>query len=69
MIRIEKKATGSRLVVGGGIRAKEDAFQSVLAGADILVTGTAIEDEKNTEENISKFVDGIRSAVERRKSG
>ena len=69
MIQIVKKATGSRLVVGGGIRAKEDAFQSVLAGADILVTGTAIEDEKNAEENISKFVDGIRSAVERRKNG
>jgi phosphoglycerol geranylgeranyltransferase len=67
MIHAVKKATRSRLVVGGGIRTKEDAFQSALAGADILVTGTAIEDEENAEENISKFVDGIRLAVERRK--
>ena len=67
MIRAVKKTTLSRLVVGGGIRTKEDAFQSVLAGADILVTGTATEDEKNAEENISKFIDGIRSAVKRGK--
>ena len=67
MIQMVKRVSGSRLVVGGGIRTKEDAFQSVLAGADILVTGTAIEDEKNAGENISKFMDGIRSAVKRRK--
>jgi phosphoglycerol geranylgeranyltransferase len=66
MIKIVKKVTRSRLVVGGGIRAKEDAFQSVLAGADILVTGTAVEDEGNAEENISQFIEGLRLAVKRR---
>lgn len=48
------------LVVGGGIRNGVIASQIVKAGADIVVTGTMIENEPNMLENLSEVVDAIR---------
>lgn len=43
MISAVKKAIGIPLIVGGGIRTPEAAEAARLAGADIIVTGTFIE--------------------------
>ncbi len=43
MIRIVKSVIDVPLIVGGGIRTYEDAKKVAQSGADIIVTGTAIE--------------------------
>ncbi len=43
MISAVRKATESPLFVGGGIRTPDQAAQAALAGADIVVVGTAVE--------------------------
>ncbi|WP_297480601.1 geranylgeranylglyceryl/heptaprenylglyceryl phosphate synthase [Thermococcus sp.] len=43
MISLVKKVIDVPLIVGGGIRTGEQARRAVEAGADIVVTGTAIE--------------------------
>jgi phosphoglycerol geranylgeranyltransferase len=48
------------LVVGGGIRDAEAAKAAVNAGADIIVTGTAIEEATDIQTTITEFVDTIK---------
>ncbi|MDZ4171171.1 MAG: geranylgeranylglyceryl/heptaprenylglyceryl phosphate synthase, partial [Methanobacteriaceae archaeon] len=55
-----KKATDSMVIVGGGIRTGEEAHIVASAGADIIVTGTVVEDSNNVEEKIKEIVKGIR---------
>lgn len=45
MIREVRKTVHLPLIVGGGIRQASDARTALDAGADILVTGTVVEDE------------------------
>ena len=52
-----KKALDIPLIVGGGIRKPEQAMAAIEAGADIIVTGTVVE-----EEGISPaFVDLVKA--------
>lgn len=44
MISVVKKTIDIPLIVGGGIRTRNDAEAVVRAGADMVVTGTIIED-------------------------
>ena len=67
MISLVKRVTESKLIVGGGIRTKEDMFQCVTAGADIVVTGTVVEDDQKIEETMTNLMEGLRSAVKRRR--
>ncbi|HSO25966.1 MAG TPA: geranylgeranylglyceryl/heptaprenylglyceryl phosphate synthase [Methanobacteriaceae archaeon] len=60
MIGMVKKVTDVMLIVGGGIRTGDDAHAVVSAGADIVVTGTVVEDSTNVEEKISEIVEGMR---------
>jgi len=62
MIAAVKKSSDIMLIVGGGIRNGEEAREVAKAGADILVTGTVVEDSSNVHEKISELVQGIRSA-------
>ena len=50
MVRVVKSAIDVPLIVGGGIRNGNQARELVKAGADIIVTGTAIESAKSLEE-------------------
>ncbi|CUX78248.1 phosphoglycerol geranylgeranyltransferase [Thermococcus chitonophagus] len=50
MVRVVKSAIDVPLIVGGGIRNGNQARELVKAGADIIVTGTAIESAKSIEE-------------------
>lgn len=60
MIRMVKKVVDVPLIVGGGIRTGEQAKEAVGAGADILVTGTVIE-ELGGGNVIRELIEGIRS--------
>jgi phosphoglycerol geranylgeranyltransferase len=61
MIQMVKKVTNTLVIVGGGIRTGEDAAKVALAGADIIVTGTVVENTSNIKAKIKELVDGARS--------
>ena len=62
MIRKVKKTTKTIVIVGGGIRTGADAANVASAGADILVTGTVVENTSNIKNKIKEIVNGVRSA-------
>lgn len=55
MIQKVKKMIHQPLMVGGGIRSKEDAKAKLDAGADILVVGTALENDLGFIEELSSL--------------
>lgn len=59
MVRAVKKEISIPLVVGGGIRDGERARELVGAGADILVTGTAVERTRNLT-SLKGILDAIK---------
>ncbi|MEN6553901.1 MAG: geranylgeranylglyceryl/heptaprenylglyceryl phosphate synthase [Methanobacterium sp.] len=62
MIAGVKKMTYIIVIVGGGIRDGETAAKIAKAGADIVVTGTVVEDSSNVKDKIEELVSGIKSA-------
>ncbi len=67
VIRIVRKTINSPLIVGGGIRLREDAKKSTRAGADVVVTGTTLEEsDKNLEDKISDIVSGVEDGYSSR---
>ena len=59
MIAKVKKTTDLILIVGGGIRDGETARKIADAGADVIVTGTVVENSSKVEDKIKELVDGI----------
>jgi phosphoglycerol geranylgeranyltransferase len=59
MIRIVKKHIDIPLIVGGGIRTREQAAVVAQAGADIIVTGNLIEAVDN-KQRITEVIEGIK---------
>ncbi|BAD85215.1 geranylgeranylglyceryl diphosphate synthase [Thermococcus kodakarensis KOD1] len=55
MIGLVKRVIDVPLIVGGGIRTEEQARAAVKAGADIIVTGTAIEKAGSVEKAREKL--------------
>lgn len=64
MIALVKKVIDVPLIVGGGIRTGEQARRAVEAGADIIVTGTAIEKAGSIEKAREKLEE-LNSGVKR----
>ncbi len=62
MIAAVKKMTDIIVIVGGGIRDGETAAKVAKAGADIVVTGTVVEDSSDVKNKIEELVNGIKSA-------
>ncbi|ADT83996.1 phosphoglycerol geranylgeranyltransferase [Thermococcus barophilus] len=63
MIRAVKSVIDVPLIVGGGIRTYEDAREVAQSGADIIVTGTAIEKAGSLEEarkRLESLIKGIK---------
>jgi phosphoglycerol geranylgeranyltransferase len=62
MIRVVKHSLEIPLIVGGGIRTKEQAVAAASAGADIIVTGnvTEMSDAKQRVSEIIGAIKGIR---------
>ncbi|MDR0797817.1 MAG: geranylgeranylglyceryl/heptaprenylglyceryl phosphate synthase [Nitrososphaerota archaeon] len=59
LISAVKKHLDVPLIVGGGIRTREQAAAAAQAGADIIVTGNIIENVDN-KQRIAEIVEGIR---------
>lgn len=65
MARVVKNVISLPLVVGGGIKTGEQVKEIVKAGADIIVTGTVLE-ENNNRNKIKELVDSIKFTKEMR---
>ena len=59
MIRGVKDSIDIPLIIGGGIRNAKTARQKVQAGADIIITGTKLEKEKNLQHSLSNIIKAI----------
>jgi phosphoglycerol geranylgeranyltransferase len=59
MIRTIKHFVDIPLLVGGGIRTKEQALAAASAGADIIVTGN-ITESTHAKQKVSEIIDGIK---------
>jgi phosphoglycerol geranylgeranyltransferase len=59
MIRAVRHYIDVPLIVGGGIRSREQALAAASAGADIIVTGNVIEDSM-VRRKVSEIIEGIR---------
>jgi phosphoglycerol geranylgeranyltransferase len=61
MVKAAKAAIDdTMLIVGGGIRTDKQAALLAKAGADVVVTGTAIEEDTDIENKIASFVRTIQ---------
>ncbi|RLI15360.1 MAG: geranylgeranylglyceryl/heptaprenylglyceryl phosphate synthase [Candidatus Hecatellales archaeon] len=67
VVEAVKKVLEVPLIVGGGIRNGETAGSLVKAGADIIVTGTVVEEAGGSEEKIRGIVKAVRQAARRRR--
>ena len=61
MISQVGKAIDVPLVVGGGIKTGKDASMVAKAGADIIVTGTLVEETKDVEQKIREITSAIKN--------
>jgi phosphoglycerol geranylgeranyltransferase len=59
MISTVKQYIDVPLIVGGGIRTREQALAAASAGANIIVTGNIVENS-GVREKVSEIVGGIR---------
>jgi phosphoglycerol geranylgeranyltransferase len=59
MIRAVRRYVGIPMIVGGGIRSREQALTAASAGADIIVTGNIIE-ESGMRRRVSEIIEGIK---------
>jgi phosphoglycerol geranylgeranyltransferase len=59
MVRIVKNYVDVPLIVGGGIKSKEQALTAASAGADIIVTGNIVEDT-GVKRKVSEIVEGMK---------
>jgi putative glycerol-1-phosphate prenyltransferase/phosphoglycerol geranylgeranyltransferase len=58
MVKGVRKATGLKLIVGGGIRDPEQARERVAAGADAIVIGNLFEKDKDPA-LFTRFADAV----------
>jgi len=66
MVKIVKKtASESKIIVGGGIRKEAQAKEIAKAGADVIVTGTIIE-ENGSASLLKEIIGGIEEGVNER---
>jgi phosphoglycerol geranylgeranyltransferase len=59
MIAAVKKNINVPLLIGGGIRDEKTAREKARAGANIIITGTTLETEKNLKQALSDIIDAI----------
>ena len=59
MIAAVKKNVDIPLLVGGGIRDAKTAKEKTRAGADIIITGTKLEEEKNLKQALTEIIKAI----------
>ncbi len=57
---VKQALEDTKLIVGGGIRTDKQAHLLAKAGADVIVTGTAIEQDNDVETRTASFVGAIQ---------
>ena len=60
MVSMVKKNTTIPIIVGGGLRDTASIASTVRAGADAIVTGTVIEDNKSSQK-VKEIIDKIKN--------
>lgn len=60
MVKIAKDNLTIPLIVGGGIRNEKTAREIVKSGADIIITGTIVEECKDIENVLGKIIKGVK---------
>ncbi len=60
MVKAVRESVDSILIVGGGVRTPHLAVERVKAGADVIVTGTLVEQAGDKFEKISDLTDAIK---------
>lgn len=68
MIKMVREAIDIVLIVGGGIKTKDQAEKAVRAGADIIVTGTVIEKrgKEEVKNKLAEIIEGVREGAKSR---
>ncbi|HEC96054.1 MAG TPA: geranylgeranylglyceryl/heptaprenylglyceryl phosphate synthase [Euryarchaeota archaeon] len=61
MVKKIREETSITIFVGGGIRTPESAKEIRKAGADVIVTGTIVEEEKDVYSALKRIIDAIKS--------
>ena len=64
MVSAVKNNIDIPLIVGGGIRNSETAINLAEAGADVIVTGTVVEDAANIRSTLEKIISSIKKLPE-----
>jgi phosphoglycerol geranylgeranyltransferase len=59
LIRVVRHNIDAPMIVGGGIRSREQALAAASAGADIIVTGNVVE-ESGMRRRVSEIIEGIK---------
>lgn len=60
MVKQVKRTSGLTLIIGGGIKTPTAAKELVKAGADVIVTGTLVEESRDLEKEIKDIIQAIR---------
>jgi phosphoglycerol geranylgeranyltransferase len=60
MISAVRSQVSIPVIVGGGIRSGEEAKRAAKAGADIIITGTIVEDSRDVKKKIVEIIGAIR---------
>ncbi|MFP3871568.1 MAG: geranylgeranylglyceryl/heptaprenylglyceryl phosphate synthase [Candidatus Aenigmatarchaeota archaeon] len=60
MIELCKENIDIPLIVGGGIREPEQARELTKAGADVIVTGTVLEESTDVKNKLEKMISAIK---------
>ncbi|MFW3145782.1 MAG: geranylgeranylglyceryl/heptaprenylglyceryl phosphate synthase [Thermoplasmatota archaeon] len=66
MIRSVRSILSIPIILGGGINSPQRAFEAVKAGADVIVTGTFIEREKDLRSAVSSMTEAMGRAWKER---
>ena len=61
MVKAVRKVTDATLIVGGGIRNSRDAAERVKAGANIVVTGTLVEQAEDKLSKVQEIVKAMKN--------
>jgi phosphoglycerol geranylgeranyltransferase len=60
MIQAVKSYVDAKVIVGGGIKTKEQALIAASAGADIIVTGNVVE-SIGSDQKVAEIINGIKN--------
>jgi len=58
---VKRNVVTNKVIVGGGIRDRKTARERIKAGADMIVTGTIVEEVEDIREKIEEIVSAIKS--------